>query len=153
LQKIPPPKSGSKAIPLKTTWPYFEMMSFVKDYVAPRRSEGNLPENDEEGGPDATCDGMNANDSLASFPSGPPSNHSHSAQSSHASTSTCNLNISTCTQLSDFSTPGSYSDESQVKNNPTRRKKKRLDATNKFFQVEEQRLVTEERNEQYSGKF
>jgi hypothetical protein len=62
-------------------------------------------------------------------------------QSSHASTSACNLNISTGTQLSDFSTPGSYSNESQVKNNSTRRQKKqRLDATDKFLQLQGQRL-------------
>jgi hypothetical protein len=56
LQKLPPPKLGSKGISLKTKWPYFEMMSFIKACVAPRRSEGNLLENedsnddDEEGG-------------------------------------------------------------------------------------------------------
>jgi hypothetical protein len=103
-------------------------MSFMEAYVAPRRSEGDLPENedsidDEEvGEPDATCDDMNANDSLASFPSGPPSNHSHSAQSSHASMSSCNLNISTCTQV-----PGLYSNELQVKNNSTCRQKEKKD--------------------------
>jgi hypothetical protein len=119
--------------------------------VAPRRSEGNLPENedsnddgdhddgdDEEGEPDATCDDMNANDLIALFYSGPPSNHSHSAPSSNASTPAYNLNISTYTQLSAPSTPGSYSNESRVKNKQT--KEKRLDATDTFLQLEEQRL-------------
>jgi hypothetical protein len=130
LQKLPPSKSESKAIPLKIKLSYFEMIPFVKAYVGPRRSEGKLPENEdsnddeEEGEPDATCDDMNANDSLASFPSGPPSNRPHSAQSSHTSTSVHNLNISICTQLSQLSTRGSYSNESQVKNNSIFRQKK-----------------------------
>jgi hypothetical protein len=48
------------------------MISFLKDYVAYRRSQGNLPENEdssdddeedeeeEEEEPDATCDNMSA---------------------------------------------------------------------------------------------
>lgn len=100
---------------------------------------------EEEGGgeeePDTSCDDMSANDSLASFPSGPPSNHSHSAQSSHASTSAHNLNTSTWTQFPEPSTPGLYSNESQVKNKSTRRpNKKRLHATDKLVEQKEQRL-------------
>jgi hypothetical protein len=100
-------------------------------------------DDDEDEGeePDATCDGMGANDPLASCPSGPPSNHSHFAQYSHASTSAHNLNNSTCTQFSVPSPPGSYSNESQVKNKSTRRpNKQRLDATDELLQLEEQRL-------------
>jgi hypothetical protein len=115
-------------------------MPFLNDYVAYRSSQGNLAENEdssddgdddddddeeeEEEKPDATCDDMSANDSFASFPTGPPSNHSNSAQSSHAFTSAHNLNISTCTQFSEHSTPGSYSIESQVKYKSTHRANK-----------------------------
>jgi hypothetical protein len=135
------------------------MMSFLKDYVALRRSQGNLLENEdcsddgdddnddgddnneEEEEPDAACDDMIANDSLASFPSGSPPHNSHSAQSSHASTSAHNLNTSTCPQFSEPSSPGSYSSESQIKNKSTRRPhKQRLDANNKLLELEEERL-------------
>lgn len=94
------------------------MMSFVKDYVARRRSKGDMPENEDynddgDEKSDAAYDAMSANDSLASFPSGSPSNHSHSAPSSYTYTSTS----------AHQSTMGPYSNESQVKNNSTRRQK------------------------------
>jgi hypothetical protein len=44
--ELSPSKSRTKAIPLKIKWPYFEIL-FLMVYVAHRRSQGNLPENED----------------------------------------------------------------------------------------------------------
>ncbi|CAH1102269.1 unnamed protein product [Psylliodes chrysocephalus] len=41
-QKIPVLKSGSKAIPTKSKWQYFESMQFLRDYTTPAPTQGNL---------------------------------------------------------------------------------------------------------------
>lgn len=41
-QKIPVLKSGSKAIPTKSKWQYFESLQFLTDYTSPAPTQGNL---------------------------------------------------------------------------------------------------------------
>ncbi|KAG5872352.1 hypothetical protein JTB14_006041 [Gonioctena quinquepunctata] len=43
LQKIPVSHSGDAAKTYKSTWPYFDMMSFLKDQVTPALKYGNSP--------------------------------------------------------------------------------------------------------------
>ncbi|KAJ8938641.1 hypothetical protein NQ314_011380 [Rhamnusium bicolor] len=43
LKKIPVPKSGDPTPPGKPKWQYFEQMYFLKDFVVPSQTQGNLP--------------------------------------------------------------------------------------------------------------
>lgn len=42
LKKIPECRSGSEAHEYKGKWPFFNMMMFMRDIVAPSNTEGNL---------------------------------------------------------------------------------------------------------------
>lgn len=50
LRKIPNPRSGAGADddPATSTWPYYEILNFLKDEVIPERNTGNLQNEDEE---------------------------------------------------------------------------------------------------------
>ncbi|KAG5877603.1 hypothetical protein JTB14_010290 [Gonioctena quinquepunctata] len=48
LKKIPKPRSGDPGNSYKSTWPYFPMMTFLKDPVTPANNIGNLLTNNSQ---------------------------------------------------------------------------------------------------------
>ncbi|KAG5891907.1 hypothetical protein JTB14_013374 [Gonioctena quinquepunctata] len=48
LKKIPKPRSGDPGNSYKSTWPYFPMMTFLKDLMTSANKSGNLPTNNSQ---------------------------------------------------------------------------------------------------------
>lgn len=42
VKKIPVPKSGDPSLPVKPKWQYFDQIYFLKDFVVPLQTQGNL---------------------------------------------------------------------------------------------------------------
>ncbi|XP_071858701.1 uncharacterized protein isoform X1 [Bombus fervidus] len=128
IQKLPPLKSDSKAtIPCKIKWPYFEMMGFIKDYVAHTRGGSNLPDNS-----------FISDDNIEEQPD-EVSNDDAKDTSDLASTSNCTQEYSTSTPMQ-FLHPGFHSNSKFSQKSKYKYKKQRRDVDIEFLKLEEQRL-------------
>lgn len=128
IQKLPPLKSDSKATaPCKIKWPYFEMMGFIKDYVAHTRGGSNLPDNS-----------FISDDNIEEQPD-EVSNDDVKDTSDFASTSNCTQGYSTTTPIQ-FSDPGFHSNSKCSQKSKYKYKKQRRDVDIEFLKLEEQRL-------------
>lgn len=68
MRKIPNPRSGAGADddPATSTWPYYEILNFLKDEVIPERNTGNLQDEDEETNTGTTHTGQESDISMDS---------------------------------------------------------------------------------------
>lgn len=121
-------KSDSKATtPCKIKWPYFEMMGFIKHYVAHTRGGSNLPDNS-----------FISDDNIEEQPD-EVSNDNVKDTSDFASTSNCTQEYSTSTPIQ-FSDTGFHSNSKCSQKSKYKYKKQRRDVDIEFLKLEEQRL-------------
>ncbi|CAH1954194.1 unnamed protein product [Acanthoscelides obtectus] len=74
VKKIPIPRSGASAPPVRPKWQYFEQMYFLKDFVTPSPTQGNLISCNEDSDEIEELHSVENNESdLHSQPSSPSS--------------------------------------------------------------------------------
>ncbi|XP_033316623.1 uncharacterized protein LOC117242680 [Bombus vosnesenskii] len=128
IQKLPPLKSDSKATtPCKVKWPYFEMMGFIKEYVAHTRGGSNLPDNS-----------FISDDNIEEQPD-EVSNDNVKDTYDFASTLNCTQEHSTSAPIQ-FLDPGFHSNSKCSQKSKYKYKKQRRDVDIEFLKLEEQRL-------------